>query len=542
MRTGRARAFGWVSAVVASALAGAALALGAQRVAIGTTPHARPPLRAQSSGAGAGDAAQRARAEHPNGRSEEHESRDRRASAEQADPLLDARPAAMPTVVEWIAAGGGPTPEYNQLSVEDDLGLFAETLGADRGLLFFAGGPGTRSVQVLDETRRGDEVESQIGDFFDARDGRDAHYRTTRLALQGPATVSATLAAIDAAFATGTKPLTIFLAGHGAGGETPSDTTLLMWGDETLTPAALAETLDHAPPSRTVRVIITSCFSGGFGELAYRGARAELGAATTDRCGFFAAPFDLEASGCDPDPDRAVHEGYAIHFLAALRGQDRDGRDARADLDLDHDGHISLLEAHVRAVIASASLDVPTTTSETWLRGAAPAHGAESPYPLPEADAVIAAMAERTDLVGREPRARTELAQRHRVMTELTQQLTQIDEVEATAYRAASAALLSRWPMLDDPWHPDFQSTLTREHDAISAFLDGAPELRAWREARTHVESLEQRLDDEQVDAAPYERLVRALDDRVLAARLHAQGGAAWQHYERVLACERGVL
>ena len=536
MQSRQIRALLGAAAIVVSALAGAALA------ALVLPRNAQPV--AASRGADTSPTRERSgsHGERAGGRGDERTNRERSTHDGNADPLLGASPAVAPQAIAWIAAGGGPTPEYNQLSVEDDLALFADTLGADRGLLLFAGGPGTRSVQVLDLAKRGDEVAGEVANFFDARDGRDAHYRTTRLALHGPATVTATLGAIERAMTQGNAPLTVFLAGHGTSGEAPGDTTLLMWGDESLTPAALAETLDRVPAGRTARVIITSCYSGGFGEIAYRGARADLGATPADRCGFFAAPWDLQASGCDPDPDRAVHEGYAIHFLAALRGEDRQGRDARVSLDLYHDGHVSLLEAHVRAVIASQSLDVPTTTSETLLRHAAPERGPAKPYAMPEADAVVAAMAQRTGLVGREAEARAELDRRHDEMARLTDEIVAFDEAEASSYRAASAALLSRWPVLDDPWHPDFHATLAREHNAVAAFFDRAPELVAWRDARARIDTLEQRLDEERVDAAPYERLVRALDDRLLAARLHAVGGPAWQRYERMLACERGAL
>ncbi len=451
------------------------------------------------------------------------------------------RVAAQPAEIRWVAAGGGPSPESNPLSVEDDLALFAETLGADRGLLLFAGGPGTRSVQVLASAPRGEALTRDLAELFDARAGRDARYRPTRLALHGAATVDGALGALDRALAGGEGPLTVFLAGHGAGGDTPADATLLMWGDEALTPAALAETLDRAPSGRSVRVIVTSCYSGGFGELAFRGARAALGPTTADRCGFFAAPWDLQASGCDPDPDRAVHEGYAIHFLAALKGEDRSGRDARPALDLDRDGRVSLREAHTRAVIASTSLDVPTTTSEVWLRATAPTRGPERPVSLPEAEAVVAAMAARTRLVGREAQVGVELARRHARMERLGDELAGRDDDEGRAWRAASASVLSRWPVLDDPWHPDFAATLAAEREEVARFLDESPALAAWRTARGRLEALEQQLDEERVGAAPYERLARAREDLVLARRLRAAGGAAWAQYERLLACERGA-
>jgi hypothetical protein len=41
---------------------------------------------------------------------------------------------------------------------------------------------------------------------------------------------------------------------------------------------------------------------------------------------------------------------------------------------------------------------------------------------------------------------------------------------------------------------------------------------------------------------ARLERLVRALENRALAGRLRARGGAGWEKYEALLACERGRL
>lgn len=446
-----------------------------------------------------------------------------------------------PAQVSWLAAGGGPAPEHNPVSVEDDLALVAETLGPERGVLLFAGGPGTRSVQVLDPERRGDALEARLADFFDGRGGRDAHYRATRLPLQGAASSDAVLGAVERAFTAGSGPLLLFLAGHGAPGDAPSATALLTWGEGELRPADLAAVLDKAPPERPVRVVVTSCYSGGFGDLVFRGADPEKGPAPGDRCGFFAAPWDMQASGCDPDPDRAKHEGYALHFLNALRGRDRDGEDALAELDLDGDGRVSLLEAHTRAVIASTSLDVPTTTSEAWLRAVAPASGPSQRVALPEFEAVARAMSQRVALRGDETNARAELAQRNAAIAAQEEFVVRLDEDADRAYRAASAALLSRWPVIDDPWHPDYRATLDADRLEIQAFFDGAPELLAWRAARARLEEAELRLDDLRIEAAPYERMVRALEDLALAGRLRAKGGDGWARFERLLACERGA-
>lgn len=105
-----------------------------------------------------------------------------------------------------------------------------------------------------------------------------------------------------------------------------------------------------------------------------------------------------------------------------------------------------------------------------------------------------------------------------------------------------ASALLGRWPVLDDPWHPDFADLLAREASAIEDALRTDPRYRAFLEATA---DLEQIADDRrrlEVKQAPFLRLQRALQNRELAARLRAQGGEDWRAYERLLECERTTL
>src|SRR5690606_16956277 len=207
--------------------------------------------------------------------------------------------------------------------------------------------------------------------LFDPRAGRDARYRESAVPADGPASARAILDALEAAMDDGDDALTVVLVGHGEGGETPRDSHFLTWGPGELWVEDVAAVLDEAAGHRPVRFVVTSCYSGGFAELAFESADPEKGAAA-DRCGFFATSWDRAASGCDPNPERGAQEGYGIHFFHALRGEDRAGRPLpMSELDLDGDGAISLLEAHTRARIASGSLDVPITTSERYLRATA---------------------------------------------------------------------------------------------------------------------------------------------------------------------------
>ncbi|MCC7539817.1 MAG: hypothetical protein IT379_26580 [Deltaproteobacteria bacterium] len=448
--------------------------------------------------------------------------------------------------VRWIAVGGGSEPSSNQVSLEQDLELAARTFEGE-GIVLFAGGAGQPTVQELrpdgDVESARDALRARLGALFDARAGRDARYRPTRLSPDGPATLEALEQALDAALAepAGRGPLLVYAALHGDSGDAPRDGVLSLWGGFTWSAAELAERLDAAASRRRVRLLIAACYSGGFAEVVFRGANEEAGAANGDRCGLFAAPWDQESSGCDPDPDRRRQQSYSLHVLMALGGRGRDGQPLpRETIDLDGDGAISLLEAHTRARIASRSIDVPTTTSERWLRSAAPEHGPSIATALPEEDAVVRSLGEtlalRTEDAARARLARLEDEQR--VLDERIEALSSDADERAADLRVA---LLSRWPVLDDPWHRDFAPLMAAHEEAIRRAMDEWPEAAAWTSAQAALDAAAERADTLTVDLSIVRRLVRAHETRTLAARLHAVGGEAWQTYERILRCERSA-
>ncbi len=445
----------------------------------------------------------------------------------------------------WIGIGGGSVPELNQVSIEQDLALAREVFGP--GKLLFAGGPGADGVQVLDPEPRGAPLRRRLAGIFAPRQGRDAHYRKTTLPVDAPATVQHAVGEIETILARTDVPpanagaVLLYFAGHGEQGETPVQNLVRLWGQGALTVADLAKTLDTAPAGREVRVVMTTCFSGGFAELVFASGDAAKGPSKTTRCGLFASPWDLEASGCDPDPNRRQHHGYGIYFLNALKNKDREGRPlAASEIDLDGDGAVSLLEAHTRVRVASVSADVPTTTSERWLRFVGLVAGPTAQVRLPEEDAVIAAMAQRTGLVGREHESTALLANAQQAWEEASLDLRDARAAEDDAFRALAGDLLARWPVLDDPWHPDFEATLARHTAAIEAHLDSSEAYRRYEDAVTAVDRLDAFAAGLRAKAAPLERLARALKNKELAGRLKAAGGSDWAVYERLLACERG--
>lgn len=454
-----------------------------------------------------------------------------RAYAVASDPVE-------PGLVRWLAVAGGGTPDATQVSIEQDVALAARVL-AGPGVILFAGGKGSHDVQVLASGSPGDELARALGALLAPRAGRDTRYRPSRLRVDGATTRAEVQRTIDRLVSAGQAPLVIYLAGHGeTSPEGPAHNSITLWGPEPLSARELASWLDRAV--RPVRLVVTTCYAGGFAELAFRGADARRGASRVLRCGLFATPHDLPASGCDPNPDRAAQQGYALHFFNALAGRDRDGQAApRGAFDYDRDGRVSPLEAHARVRIASRGPDVPTTTAERWLHHIAPKGGVRRAVALPEERAVIAALAQETGLGQRERAVKERLAALERTIRAVREHAEKASERSDEAARIAIIELLGRWPVLDDPWHPDFRRTLEQHRGAIAAHLARSTAYARYLAAQRQADAADNRYWDLRRDAAPIERLARALETVKLAERLRARGGGAWRRYEQLLSCER---
>src|SRR5690606_28190234 len=145
------------------------------------------------------------------------------------------------------------------------------------------------------------------------------------------------------------------------------------------------------------------------------------------------------------------------------------------------------LEAHARARVHGEGIDVPTTTSERWLRAVAPRRGRSRAAELPEEAAVIAGLAQALGYTGREAQAAGDLEYVLRDMSDAHDRLDAASAREDEAYRAAAAELLARFPVLDDPWHPDFAPTLAEHHDEIARVVADSPRFAAFRGAQEEV-------------------------------------------------------
>ena len=86
-----------------------------------------------------------------------------------------------------------------------------------------------------------------------------------------------------------------------------------------------------------------------------------------NRCGFLAESEDREAEGCAAGVNAGDYRDYTTYFFAALSGRTRLGGLLPVNPDLDGDGQVSLYEAHLYALRAGESADLPRSTSEAFL-------------------------------------------------------------------------------------------------------------------------------------------------------------------------------
>jgi hypothetical protein len=439
--------------------------------------------------------------------------------------------------VDWLAIGGGPAPESTEVSLEQDIELARQTFPG-QGLVLFAGGSASLSVRELDDDARGDRLLVALGDLFSPRHGRASRYRRPRLRADR-ATVENVEARLDWALSSGASPLLVYIAAHGDRGQRPRDNLVALWGNRALTVADLSQV--HARHQRPLRVVMTSCFSGGFAELAFEGADEERGPSRVLRCGLFAGPWDRQTSGCDANPDRRAQDSYGIHFLHALRKEDRTGTPVGAEeLDFDGDGAVGLLDAHTRARIAAASFDVPTTTSDRFLRKVERGSSAIDGKILPEEAAVVKKLGENLSLPT-ERAVTSRWEELDQKLRELDKRLEQTDDAVAETEAALGARLLERWPVLDDPYHPDFARVLEASRDAITEVLEGSVEASKRDEAQRAGNSVEGERETLELEEARVLRLKRAYETQHLAAALARRGGHDLERYRALLACERAA-
>lgn len=438
-----------------------------------------------------------------------------------------------------LVLGGGGEPDSTEMQLEADARLATETY-AGPSLVLFAGGEGRSSVRERANVPSEDPLFEALSQLFLGRE-HGSTLRAPRMDVDAPATYENLMRALDELLLASGEPLTFLVATHGMPAADPLDGSAVLWGNEGLFVRDLVDLLAQPSTARPVRLVVASCYGGAFGAISTIEPRGEETVAM--HCGVFATDADRLASGCDPDPDRASHEGYLIHYLRALEGRSGTG-DAAVDVDLDSDGRVSMLEAHTRARIAAHSFDVPTTTSESFVRDSVAALELDwqmvPPEPLPEEASVVAALSRQLDIVneGVANAASMTLVQS---LEEREEGLVQAEALRDIAWNRLRVALLERWPWLEDAYHAGWEARVESERRAIEALLTRSEPAIAFREAEADATALAAELDELRIRDALVQRLVRAYDLQRQVAALRQRDEARYRRFQALRACERYV-
>jgi hypothetical protein len=451
---------------------------------------------------------------------------------------IDLPPVDVPSDLTWIGIGGGSDPLSNQISLAQDLEL-AQRLMAGRALTLFGSGALAQvAIEAPPPRAHPPNLRTELARLFQPVP-LHTRYEPARLHVDGPATSHQALHVLERTLARAVAPLFVYVTAHGEQGHAPRDNALSLWGGFPLQVTDLAALLDQESAQRPARFVITSCFGGGFADLIFRNADPREGLRSTAHCGLFAAPWNDEASGCDPNPDRRGQESYGIHLLHALSGKDRQQRNRLSEIDIDGDQRIGLLEAHTWARMHATSFDLPTTTSERYLREVITSHEKAEldPRSAPEEVVVIKHLGETLELRD-EAAARNKLAEIDDIMQELSEIVERAQQAEDDAFYALRIALLERFPLLEHPFEARTQAMLEANGASILRLLTESELSEAHAQTSRELEEAMAQHDGARVERARVARLLRAYETLRLSSVLSRRGGKQLEQYRALRACE----
>jgi len=364
------------------------------------------------------------------------------------------------------------------------------------------------------------------------------------------------------------------------------NTSLYLWGGETVAASEFGRWLDRLPADVTVVLIMVQCYSGGFAHAIFHQNDAELGMSPRRRCGFFSQVHDRPAAGCTPEVRESDYEEYSTYFWAALDGASRVGERIEPP-DYDDDGKVSFAEAHAYVIVESNTIDIPVRTSDEFLRrysrlaGQAKADfsdGRRDDNPVGRLLGALAADADKRDsellrasgpLKDLLPKARPE----QRVMLQrLPKKLglaesASVEEVRQKLRRAESAVnttnaqletasqtvertlndlkedVCELWPELSTSFSPAAAEVANERSEEFVEAVEGLASYDAHRAAIKRQKELTDKLLAAQTEEARAQRLVRTIETIVLAANFpKAAPEEIVDRYEELVTLEEQTL
>ena len=244
--------------------------------------------------------------------------------------------------------------------------------------------------------------------------------------------------------------LLLYVTDHGTRqSDDPLDNRITLWGkDAGLSVRELSAALGALDPGVRVVTLMSQCFSGGFGRLAWSGQQG--GEPAGNVCGYFSSTAERPAYGCFAENRGKDAVGHSFHFTQALAASGR------------------LADAHAAVLTTDRSPDVPLRTSDLYLEEVLTRAAAAQGTTLPVfADGLLraalrdpAAWEPEIRLLDRiahafgcyGPRSLADLAEQASKLPELSTQLDTFQKAWDTALADAEAANLDRFVDARPAW------------------------------------------------------------------------------------------
>ncbi|MBP85691.1 MAG: hypothetical protein CMJ64_03085 [Planctomycetaceae bacterium] len=508
----------------------------------------------------------------------------------------------------FLTIGGGYSPTGNQISLEKNVQLFQRMLGeiypseVAHDVYFSDGDDPGRDLQYQDSSVEIPRAQLLLARIFGQTRYLDLQYRSHEITgVRGGTNkdnIEKWFSDVGAKLTAGDR-LFIYVTAHGGRAsdkKTPHNTGLFLWNSERCQMHEFAKFLDRVPNDVPVVTVMVQCFAGGFANMVFNEGDAKKGFTVAPRCGFFATVHDRVAAGCTPDINEEDYHEYSSYFWAAIRGRTRTDKPIELP-DYDKDGAVSLAEAHAYVLLASPTIDVPTKTSDAFLRQysklppeppsatspnknkndkpqagdaassaqddvkdntdeqpgeespatdeppAAELLSADSDYTLllkhaTSADlAVLEGLSAQLELSGgqRAQTARDLAKQTRDEKKKLDAQHRKQSSESKKIGGEISKSVKIRWPEFANRWHPRVNEFLEKDGEELVKRIESHPKYARFEKLRTQIQQLSEQRFDLDRRWVKYERFLRSLEYVALAANLSEVGSPEIQERYRQL-------
>ena len=288
-----------------------------------------------------------------------------------------------------IVIGGGPTPVESQASIELNTKWIIDLTrqsnpDAKLHILYTDGNAPDVDVHKQGSKPKQRELYEPLARVYGKEQENDYHFYSSNIAkdimMADKKHVTETLRKVFSNLKSHDK---LFLVYQGHGGYHKNDTNgnfLRLWKNTKITVTELESLMRMASPSSTIRYIFPQCFSGAFSRLIYKNAAFKNGLAKGTRCGFLAQNEHHSSEGCTPSVETETYRDYSSYFFSALSGKSISGQIIDENPDYNHDGKVTLWEAHQYSITNAFSVDHSLSTSEAYLEDWQPWHLRWLPY------------------------------------------------------------------------------------------------------------------------------------------------------------------